>query len=44
MEYRKAKINESKIVCDIVQGTKEAVYPHYYIQAVVDFFGRCTND
>ena len=40
MEYRKAKIEEAQIVCDIVQGTKAEVYPHYYTQAVVDFFGR----
>ena len=23
-----------------MQGTKAEVYPHYYTQAVVDFFGR----
>ena len=40
MEYRKAKIEEAQIVCDIVQGTKAEIYPHYYTQAVVDFFGR----
>ena len=38
--YRKATIEEAEIVCDIVQGTKSAVYPHYYTKAVVDFFGR----
>lgn len=40
MEYRKAKIEEAQIVCDVVQGTKAQIYPHYYTQAVVDFFGR----
>ena len=40
MEYRKAKIEEAQIVCDIVQKTKAVIYPHYYTQAVVDFFGR----
>ena len=40
MEYRKAKIEEAQIVCDIVQGTKAEIYPHFYTQAVVDFFGR----
>ena len=30
----------SQIVCDIVQETKAIVYPYYYTQAVVDFFGR----
>ena len=39
-EYRKAAAGEAGAVCDIVQGTKAAVYPHYYTQAVVDFFGR----
>lgn len=40
MEYRKAMIEEAQIVCDIVQNTKANIYPHYYTQAVVDFFGR----
>lgn len=40
MEYRKAIMEEAQIVCDIVQKTKAMVYPHYYTQAVVDFFGR----
>ena len=40
MEYRKATGEEAQLVCDIVQGTKAKIYPHYYTQAVVDFFGR----
>lgn len=40
MEYRKATVEEAQIVCDIVQETKAKIYPHYYTQAVVDFFGR----
>ena len=40
MEYRKATIEEAKIVRDIVQERKAIIYPHYYTQAVVDFFGR----
>ena len=40
MEYRKATIKEAQLVCDIVQDTKAQIYPHYYTQAVVDFFGR----
>lgn len=40
VKYRKATAQEAKIVCNIVQGTKAAIYPHYYTQAVVDFFGR----
>ena len=40
IEYRKAKKEEAEKVCGIVQGTKAAIYPHYYTQAVVDFFGR----
>ena len=40
MEYRKATIEEAQLVCDIVQDTKAQIYPHYYTQAVVDFFGR----
>ena len=40
MEYRKATPDEAQIVCDIVVNTKAEIYPHYYTQAVVDFFGR----
>ena len=40
MEYRKATTEEAREVYNIVQGTKDAIYPHYYTQAVVDFFGR----
>lgn len=40
MEYRKATLDEAQIVCNIVRGTKGEVYPHYYTQEVVDFFGR----
>lgn len=40
MEYRKATIEEAKLVCDIVQETKAKIYPHYYTQTVVEFFGR----
>ena len=40
MEYRKAKMEEAQIVCDVVQSTKAKIYPHYYTKAVVDFFGR----
>lgn len=40
MEYRKATLEDAQAVCDIVQGTKAAIYPHFYTQAVVDFFGR----
>lgn len=40
MEYRKAILEEAGKVCHIVQGTKSIIYPHYYTQAVVDFFGR----
>ena len=40
MKYRKATIKEAQLVCDIVQDTKAQIYPHYYTQAVVDFFGR----
>ncbi len=40
IRYRKAAKEEAGKVCDIVQGTKAAVYPHYYTKAVVDFFGR----
>ena len=38
--YRRAKAEEAEKICSIVQGTKSAIYPHYYTQAVVDFFGR----
>ena len=40
IEYRKATPDEAQIICDIVRGTKAEIYPHYYTQAVVDFFGR----
>ena len=40
MVYRKATIKEAQLVCDIVQVTKAQIYPHYYTQAVVNFFGR----
>lgn len=40
MEYRKAVIGEAQTVCDVVQETKAMIYPHYYTQAVVNFFGR----
>ena len=40
MEYRKATTKEAQLVCDIVQETKARIFPHYYTQAVVDFFGR----
>ena len=40
MEYRKALKTEAQIVCNIVRSTKAEIYPHYYTQAVVDFFGR----
>lgn len=40
IEYRKATPDESQLIYDIVQGTKGEIYPHYYTQAVVDFFGR----
>lgn len=29
IEYRKATAQEAEIVCNIVQGTKAAIYPHY---------------
>ena len=32
MEYRKAKIEEAQIVCDIVQGTKAEIYPQFHIK------------
>ena len=40
MEYRKATGEEAQLVCDIVKETKAKIFPHYYTQAVVDFFGR----
>ncbi len=40
MEYRKATNKEAQLVCDIVQETKARIFPHYYTQAVVDFFRR----
>ena len=40
MEYRKASDKEAQTVCDIVQSTKAEIFPHYYTQAVMDFFGR----
>lgn len=33
-------MEEAQIVCDIVQGTKAVIYPHYYTKPVVEFFGR----
>lgn len=40
LQYRKATIDEADRVCYIVQHTKAEIYPYYYTQAVVDFFGR----
>lgn len=40
VEYRKATIDEAQTICNIVMSTKSAIYPHFYTQAVVDFFGR----
>lgn len=40
IEYRKATIADAKTVCDIVQDTIAIMYPHFYPQAVVDFFCR----
>ena len=40
IEYIKATESDAEIVCNIVRGTKAVIYPHYYTQAVVDFFGR----
>ncbi len=40
LQYRKATCDEAQRVCYIVQHTKAEIYPDYYIQAVVDFFGR----
>lgn len=40
IQYRKATLNEADRVCYIVQHTKAVIFPDYYTQAVVDFFGR----
>ena len=40
IEYFKATAQDAETVCNIVQGTKAEVYPHYYTQPIVDFFGR----
>lgn len=40
IEYRKAALDEADRICYIVQQTKAEIYPDYYTQAVVDFFGR----
>ena len=40
LEYRKALPDDAERICYIVQHTKEVVYPDYYTQAVVEFFGR----
>ena len=40
IEYRKASPYEAERVCYIVEHTKNEIYPDYYTQAVVDFFGR----
>lgn len=40
IEYRKATIEDAQNVYDIVLSTKSAIYPHFYTQAVVNFFGR----
>ncbi len=40
IQYRKATLDEAERVCYIVQHTKAMIYPDYYTQAVVDFFGR----
>ena len=40
LKYRIANINEADRVCYIVQHTIEVIYPDYYSQAVVDFFGK----
>ena len=29
IEYRKATHDEAQVVCDIVQGTKREIYPHF---------------
>lgn len=40
LQYRKAALDEAERVCYIVQHTKAVIYPDYYTQAVVDFFGK----
>ena len=40
LQYRKATPDEAQRVCYIVQHTKAVIYPDYYTQAVMDFFGR----
>ena len=39
LQYRKANPDEAQRVCYIVQHTKAVIYPDYYTQAVMDFFG-----
>ena len=39
LQFRKANIDEAENVCHIVQYTKTVIYPDYYTQAVLDFFG-----
>ena len=39
IEYRKAEPEEAERACYIVQHTKEVIYPDYYTNAVMDFFG-----
>ena len=39
-QYRKANPDEAEKVCHIVQHTKSVIYPDYYTQAIVDYFGR----
>ena len=40
LQYRKADLCEAERICYIVQHTKAVIFPDYYTQAVVDFFGR----
>ena len=40
LQYRKARPDEAEKVCYVVQHTKAVIYPDYYTQAVVEFFGR----
>lgn len=40
LEYRKALPDEAERIFYIVQHTKDVIYPDYYTQAVVEFFGR----
>lgn len=40
IQYRKAMPDEADRVCYVVQHTKAVIYPDYYTQAVVDFFGK----